>query len=306
MQKNIDNKVCSIPLLGLGGWVFGGHLWGDTKEEDSINTIKAALDFNINFIDTAPVYGNGRSENVIGKAIRKNRGKYLIATKCGLVSQGKAITHNLTPQSIIYECEQSLLRLKTDYIDIYQCHWPDSNTPIEESIQALNRLKEQGKIRFIGFSNYALDQLEQIKNLCDYQFLQYSYSLLARDIEKNILKFSRENEYSLLTYGSLGGGILTGKYVKEPYFKKADVRKFFYQYYKGEIFNQITEFLTQLHKINKPLNQIAINWVRQQRGVSCVLLGCRTPFQLEQNAQALDWNLTEPQIHFIQNQIINL
>ena len=303
--KKIPNTDLNISVISLGTWVFGGDNWNGVKEKDCIDAVTVALECGINLIDTAPIYGYGISEETIGKAIKGKRDKVIIATKCGLIGTGTNITNNLKPDSIKKEIEQSLKRLGTDYIDIYQCHWPDPNTPIEETMAEMNRLKKEGKIRYVGVSNFGVEILKQAKNSADIVTLQSHYSLLERLIEKEILPYCREKGIGIITYGSLGGGILSGKYKKPPSFKSFDARSFFYKYYQGEGFKKASEVVNILKEISvktkKPINQIALNWVWQKEGIASAIVGCRNAEQAKMNALSATWELSQEDIEKLDN-----
>lgn len=290
-----------ISQIALGTWAFSGDVWGKIREQDCIDAVHAALECGINLIDTAPIYGHGISEKIIGKAIKNCRDKFFIATKCGLRGRGKNIYHDLSPKSILNELNASLVRLKCDQIDLYQCHWPDPNTPIELTMETLIKLQTAGKIRYIGVSNFNGTLLKKSKTLANIVTLQSQYSLLNREIETDSLPVAIDQNVELIAYGPLAGGILTGKYKEPPKFQGPDARDFFYKYYSGTTFKKTRRFLDQLESLNKPLNQIAINWVRQQKGVAAVLCGCKNPQQVLQNTESLQWQLTDDQLTFIRN-----
>jgi aryl-alcohol dehydrogenase-like predicted oxidoreductase len=288
--KCSDLKISSI---ALGTWVFGGDVWGGASEKDCIDAVAAAIDHGINLIDTAPIYGYGQAESIVGKAIKGKRDKVIVATKCGLIGKGGLnITNNLTPESIQRELDESLSRLGTDYIDIYQCHWPDPNTPIEDTLEAMMRFKEAEKIRHIGVSNFDTALLKESIAVTEIVTLQNQYSMLVRDIEKDVLPFCKESNVGVISYGPLAGGILSGKYSTSTKFKGPDARSFFYKFYSGKAFEKTKRLLDSLKNIGQPLNQIAINWVRQQDGVASVIVGCRNAEQVEQNALAASWDLS--------------
>jgi len=299
--KNTDMQVSDI---GLGTWVFGGQNWGGSKERDCIKAVHAALDSGVNFIDTAPIYGFGRAEQIVGKAIKNKRDKVILATKCGLVWQGKNITHNLTAISIKKEIEDSLQRLRVDCIDLYQCHWPDPNTPINETMEVLNQLKEEGKIRHIGVSNFEKELFEQASQYTEIVSLQSQYSLLERSLEDEMIPYCRERNVGVIAYGVLGGGILSGKYKESPEYKGADVRSFFYKFYRGAEFERTHRLLLALQKINRSLNQIALNWVRKQKGMAVTLAGARNVQQAKDNIESTKWELSEEEMKFI-NSIVD-
>jgi aryl-alcohol dehydrogenase-like predicted oxidoreductase len=297
--KTIPNTDLKISSIALGTWVFGGDMWGGAKESDCMDAVSAAVDHGINLIDTAPIYGYGLAEDIVGRAIKGRRDKFLIATKCGLVGRGKNITNNLTPSSIKREVEESLRRLQIDAIDIYQCHWPDPRTPIEQTLKAMCKLKEQGKIKHIGVSNFDADLLREAVGFTQIVTLQNQYSLLERSIEESILPLTREKGVGVISYGPLAGGILSGKYNVQPGFKGMDARSFFYKYYQGQEFVKTKALLETLKGFGRPLNQIAINWVRQQKGVTSVIVGCRNARQVRQNVLSAAWELSEEQLQKI-------
>ncbi len=295
--RALSNTGEKISVLTLGTWVFsGGGTWGDVPVDQCVKTIYEAIDRGINVIDTAPFYGFGRSEEIVGKAIQPQRKKVLIATKCGLrMANGKIVT-DLTPEFIQEEIDNSLLRLKTDYIDLYQCHWPDANTPVERTMKKLAQLQAEGKVRFIGVSNFEPALIEQASKAASVVSLQSQYSMLDRSVEEGALTVCREKGIGFLAYGPLAGGILTGKYTSPPNLKKSDARSFFYQYYQGKKFERVLDLLKELKTMGHPLNQVALNWVKCQQGVTSILVGCRNPEQVEHNVGAADWNLTPEQL----------
>ncbi len=294
----------NISSMCLGTWAFGGHFWGGGKDQDAIDAVHAAIDLGVNCIDTAPIYSNGDSERLVGKATFDRRDKVFIATKCGLKLDGHEIKYNLSRSAILDEVEGSLRRLKTDYIDLYQCHWPDDETSFAETFGTLQELKLQGKIKHIGVSNYGVDRIKQASEFSLIETTQDQLSLLQRDIQDEILPFVNKTNMGVLAYGPLAGGILTGKYKQPPEFKDADARTLFYKYYQGEAFVKTSTLLKELQEFDRPLNQLAINWVRQQPGVLTVLIGCRTRAQVEDNVKALDWELSLKEMESI-NEIVS-
>ncbi|MDD5634320.1 MAG: aldo/keto reductase, partial [Candidatus Omnitrophica bacterium] len=210
--RKIGNSDLEVSVVALGTWVFGGDSWGVADDTMSVKVAEKAIEKGINFIDTAPVYGSGRSEEIVGKAIQNKRDKVFLATKCGLEQKGSSIRANLKKEFIRTEIENSLRRLKVEMIDLYQCHWPDPNTPVEETFGELNKLIKEGKIRYIGVSNFDKKVLEDACQQANIVSNQVQYSILERKIEKELVPFCKEKNISILSYGALGGGILTGKY----------------------------------------------------------------------------------------------
>ena len=297
--SKISGADIEISQIVLGTWVFSGTNWGGSKEEDCISAVHAALDHGLTTIDTAPIYGYGLAESIVGKALKGRRGQAVIATKCGLSGRGKGIYCDLRPSVILKEIDASLMRLQTDYIDIYQCHWPDENTPIEETLNCLNSLKDSGKIRHIGVSNFQKPLLEQALEHAEIRTLQSALSMLDRELKKEILPFCRQKGIGVLSYGTLGGGILSGKYQEPRDFPKDDARSFFYKFYAGEKFPRIKEFLQKAAVLGKPLNQTALNWARQQDGVTGVIAGCRNARQVMENIEAVSWELRDDELSLI-------
>ena len=295
--KTIPNTDLKVSTICLGTWVFGGDMWGGAKEQECINAVKASLESGINFIDTAPIYGAGVSEQIVGKAIKGMRDEIVLATKCGLLKRNGKIASDLSPESIEKEIGLSLKRLGVDCIDLYQCHWPDVNTPIEKTLDTLIKIKEQGKIKYIGISNFQGDVLRKASKHASIATNQVQYSMLERSIEKDALPYCCENNIGVMTYGGLAGGVLSGKYRTKPNFSSEDARGFFYnKWYSGEGFEKIQKILENFGAIGKPANQIAINWVRQQPGVTSVIVGCRNKNQAQQNAESAEWQLSGDQL----------
>ncbi|MFH1837653.1 MAG: aldo/keto reductase [Candidatus Omnitrophota bacterium] len=298
--RRIGNSDLEVSTVALGSWVFGGDGWGEADDAESIKVVQRALDLGINIIDTAPIYGDGRAEEVIGKALQGRRKNVIIATKCGLEKKGKGISIDLTAGFIREEIENSLRRLNIETIDLYQCHWPDPKTPYGETFGELKKLISEGKIRHIGVSNFDPAQIKKAISFAPVISDQVQYSLFDRNIEKELIPVCRENNVSILSYGSLGGGILTGKYRNPPSFGKGDVRSFFYKFYKEPFWGQARELVTILENISSkrgvPTSQSAINWVLAHEEVASCIVGCRTEGQLAQNVKSPEWSLNEEEI----------
>ncbi len=268
----------------------GWQLWGKVDDDQSIATIRAGLEAGINLIDTAPVYGDGHSEEVVGRALEGlKREDIVLATKCGRFT--------CETEKIRQELETSLKRLKTDYIDLYQVHWPDDKVPFEETFGELENMRKQGKIRYIGVSNFSVEQTEEASKYCQIVSTQPQYSLLVRDIEKDILPYCVEKNIGILSYGSIGAGALTGKFKEKPVFKEDDERASFYTFFQEQNWPKTKQMIDTLEEIaashGKPTVHAAINWVLKQKGISVALVGARTPEQVRMNAQAADWELTD-------------
>ncbi len=285
-----------VSRLVQGTWVTGGWAWGGSDEKESLLAILRALELGINFIDTAPVYGFGKSEEIAGRAIRQwGRDKTTLATKCGLEwDERRRIRRNSNPERIMQEAEDSLRRLGVDCIDLYQIHWPDLDVPFEKSMQALLKLKEQGKIRFLGLSNFSGEQAVECLRTGPIYSLQPPYNIFEREAEKEILPFCIDSEIPTLVYGGLCRGLLTGKFTGNETFPKGDLRrndpKFTRDHFK-KYADAVNEIRAVAAGYGKTPAQFALRWAIQQPGVTCVIAGARTAKQAEDNAGALGWEI---------------
>ena len=296
--RTLGSSTLNISVVSVGTWVYGGKNWGKVADNESIASIQKAIDLGINLIDTAPVYGDGHAEEIVGKAIKGNRDKVFIATKCGLQKKERTFVHDLSPAAIRKELEKSLARLHIDHIDLYQCHWPDPQTPIEATMEEMLKMQSEGKISTIGVSNFDQTLLEKALRVGRIVSLQIQYSLMERGVEENhLLEFCIKNGVGVMTYGSLGGGILTGKYKKQPTFPRKDARRFFYPFYSEQNWGKYHGFVEAIRKIaqekKKPVVEIALSWLIQRPGVTTALVGVRTVEQAEKNVQAIQGELSE-------------
>ncbi len=299
MEYRILGKTdLSVSTIGYGAWGIGGEpFWKTEGEENSTRSIEKAIDLGINFFDTAPVYGFGYSEELLGKALDSKRKDVIIATKCGLRwgrEELKAIEKRATRESILEEIDLSLKRLRTDCIDLYQVHWPDESTPIEETMDTLLQIQEAGKIRYIGVSNYSVDQMKESLKYGQIVSLQPMYSMLEREIEKEILPFCVENDIGIICYSPLASGVLTGKYNENTKFE--DWRgKGIIGNFTGDVFvshiKKVKEIAKIAQKHGKTTAQLAINWLLHQRGVTTAIVGVKNPNQVEQNTGAVGWDI---------------
>ncbi len=293
----ISGTEMNVSRIAQGTWAIGGWMWGGTDEKQSIRTIHAALDKGINLIDTAPVYGFGVSEEIVGKAIeeRGQRENVFIATKVGLEWHNGAVTRNSSPARIRKEVQDSLRRLRTDYIDIYQVHWPDLAVPIEETAGTMQALFREGLIRAIGVSNYSPQQMRLFMSVSELHTVQPPYNLFERQIERDVLPFVREDHLSAFAYGPLCRGLLTGTMRRDTKFTGDDLRlsdpKF-----QAPRFAQYLDAVQQLDNLAqqryaKNVMDIAVRWVLDQPGITAALWGARHPEELRAVAGALDWKL---------------
>jgi aryl-alcohol dehydrogenase-like predicted oxidoreductase len=318
------NLQCSV--ITFGAWAIGGWKWGGSNRSEAVKAIRAAYENGVTSIDTAPAYGQGLSEEIISEALQGiPRDKVQILTKYGLrwdVKEGEFYfkTHSndgkeldmyklSSPKSIFQECESSLRRLKTDYIDLYQAHWHDSSTPVSETMEAMIRLKEQGKIREAGVCNYSLALMKEAEETINLASNQVPFSMVLRDVEKEIVPYCIENKKSIIAYSPLQRGLLTGKIKPDHVFNEGDHRQELNYFSPGNIkrVNLVLDSLKQLAEIkNATLAQLVLRWTIEQTGITIALAGARNPKQAVENAKTADVKLSPEDIGFINTQVANL
>lgn len=298
----IKNSDLTVSRLCMGGCPMGGYGWGDVQEKDLIDAVHAALDAGVTMFDTADTYGLGKSEETLGKALGKHRKEVAIATKFGVrVENGKTFYDN-SKEWINKAVVQSLKRLGTDYIDLYQVHYRDEKTPISEVVDSLEKLKKEGKIRYYGLSNIHEKDLEELQKYAGtFVSFQDEYSLACRKNEKDLIELSDKLQMTPLTWGSLGQGILTGKYDKNCKFGSDDRRsREIYVNFHGEKLLKNLEIVEKLKEIakdeEKAIPAVAIRFILDYLPDSIVLAGIKNPTQLKGNCEAFGWKLNEEQI----------
>jgi aryl-alcohol dehydrogenase-like predicted oxidoreductase len=302
----VAGTALTVSRIGLGTWAIGGWMWGGSDETDSIATIHAAIDHGINLIDTAPVYGLGRSEEIVGKALAssRQRDRVVIATKAGLDWTDGQPFRNARHERIFAEVEASLKRLRTDYIDIYQVHWPDPLVPVEECAEAMLALLQQGKIRAIGVSNFTRLQMRAFRRVSRLHTVQPPYNLFERESEEEVLPYCFWHGITTLTYGPLCRGLLSGRMRSETVFSGDDQRKSDpkFQQPRYEQYLRAAAELDRFARENygKRVIHLALRWVLDQTGVSAALWGARRPSQLEPLAQVTEWTLGSDAIQEIE------
>jgi aryl-alcohol dehydrogenase-like predicted oxidoreductase len=296
-----ETEFVEIPATGLkvsrvalGTWAMGGWMWGGTDQRESIATIHAALSQGINLIDTAPVYGFGVSEEIVGAALSGVRTRVAIATKAGVEWRDGKIFRNATRARIMQEIDASLRRLRTDYIDIYHVHWPDPLVPIEETAEAMRLLYEQGKIRAIGVSNFSVAQIERFRQVAPLHVLQSPYNLFERAIEADILPYCRANHIVTLGYGALCRGLLSGRMRQDTKFEGDDLRRIDPKF-QAPLFAQYLGAVRQLEdlaqrRFQRRVIHLAVRWMLDQ-GISVALWGSRHPDQVEAALGVAGWSL---------------
>jgi aryl-alcohol dehydrogenase-like predicted oxidoreductase len=292
----IPETSIRISRVGLGTWAIGGWMWGGTDEEESINAISAAIDRGVNLIDTAPAYGFGRSEEIVGRAIADSgrRSRVLIATKAGLEWKDGKVFRNASRERIRREIGDSLRRLQTDYIDIYQVHWPDPLVSIEETAETMQTLFDQGKIRAIGVSNFSVAQIERFRRVAKLHVVQPPYNLFEREIEAELLPYCRQSGLATLTYGALCRGLLSGKLQEDAHFEGDDLRLTDPKFQPP----RYAQYLAAVRRLDqfagdnycKRVIHLAVRWILDQ-GATTALWGARHPGQLQPIDEVFGWSL---------------
>lgn len=314
--KHFKNAGADISALTVGTWGIAGAnsagvSWGDVDTKESIAAVRRMVENGVNMVDTAPIYGEGHSEEVVGQALKGIRDKVYLTTKFGSYINhftGTSV-RDCKYNTVEREIDESLKRLQTDYIDFYVMHWPDVNTPIEETMAAVNMLKEKGKIRFIGMSNSPKELIMEAQKYAKIDVIQPPFSMVNQT-ERELMEWAETQGIGTMTYGSLGAGILTGAIRECPEYDPKDMRLVFYPFFKEPTFSKIMELLKTLDAIaeehGKPVAQVSINWSTQKSFVSTALTGVNTPAQADENCSAFDWELTEEEIARIDNEIKRL
>lgn len=293
--RRLGQTDIQVSVIALGCWPFaGGAVWGEQDDDVSVATVHAALDAGINFFDTAEGYENGHSERVLGRGLKGRRGEAIIATKVS--------ASHLTRADVIKACEQSLVNLQTDYIDLYQIHWPNWQVPLVETVEALQQLKQQGKIRAIGVSNFGVQDLREMVTLSECTTDQLPYSLLWRVIEREIQPLCLEQNVGLICYSPLAQGLLTGRYATADdvpdglsrirlYANSRPMAQHSEPGCEAEVFAALKEVRRIADELGQPMATMALAWVKQQPGITSLLVGARKPEELHWNLPVLDLTL---------------
>lgn len=297
-KRKVGNTGLEVTPIAFGAWGIGGFpFWNVDDDVTSTRALKKAFECGITLFDTAPVYGLGHSEELIKKALSEHRDEIVIATKCGISWRSKDISgiyNDAKEKTILKEVDESLKRLGTDWIDVYQLHWPDPATPIEETMKTLASIKGMGKIKAIGVSNYSLKQLKEALKYTRVDSIQPKYNMLHRDIEKDLVPFCIEKDIAILPYSPLASGLLTGKYTEG--FKFDDWRGKF-KIAEGKEGRANFEKIKKLKKLadsyGVSLTNLAIRWTIEQPGITSALVGCNTPEHVVENIKALEMEFTD-------------
>jgi aryl-alcohol dehydrogenase-like predicted oxidoreductase len=322
--RQLGKSSIKASVITYGAWAIGGTMWGGSDEADAVAAIHASIDAGVTSIDTAPIYGYGKSEELVARAIAGKRDKVQIFTKFGLRwddtegeyffelnDDGKTtkIYRNAKKKSIIAECENSLKRLNTDHIDLYQCHWRDHTTELEETMEALAQLIKDGKILAAGVSNFTADEIEQSNKIVTIASDQPPYSMVLRDIEKDVLPFCLKNEVGVIVYSPLQRGLLTGKFKPDHKFAQGDHRAS-QPHFQPDYIKRVNEFLDKLkplaEKHETSLGNLVIAWTIKQPGITAALVGARDAAQAAENAKAANIKLTTDDLLAINKMLATL
>ncbi|QEH42831.1 aldo/keto reductase [Chitinophaga sp. XS-30] len=324
--RQLGQSDLQISAITFGAWAIGGWMWGGAERSDAIAAIRASVDEGVTSIDTAPIYGQGASEEIVGEALQGiSRDKVQILTKFGMTWEGNKGALAFKSQdnngkdidihkyagrdSVIKECEDSLRRLRTDYIDLYQIHWPDVTTPIEETFEAVLRLQEQGKIRAAGVCNYNVELMKQADKVISLASNQVPFSMVERSIEKELVPYCMEANKGILAYSPLQRGILTGKIKADHVFGEGDHRPST-RFYQPDNIARINAFLGLIKPLaeakNATLAQLVIRWTIDRPGITVALVGARNAGQATQNAEAIKIKLSPEEISFINKHLYAL
>ncbi len=275
-------------VLGLGCWAFGGSQWGYQDDSDSLAAMEAALRCGMNHFDTAEGYGNGRSERLIGKFLQGRRADIFLATK--------STPYDPVARAVRQRVDESLHRLCTDTIDLYYIHWPLKGKDLRPVMEALERARKEGKIRAIGVSNFSVEQMQQVSEVGHIDAHQLCYNLLWRFPERDVIPYCADNDIAVVTYSSIGQGILTGKFPREPKFQEGDSRAGMVLFDK-DVWPSVYDGVKRLGEIaaslNRPLEHLAIRWIAVQRGITSILVGARNATQVQQNAAAMQGDIPQ-------------
>jgi len=308
-RRRLGNTDLKLTTVGLGTWAMGGPWqfgWGPQNDDEAIAAIRKALELGINWIDTAPVYGLGHSEELIRKALEQTRMKPIIATKCGLLwNEKREKVPCLKAKSIREECDASLKRLNIGIIDLYQMHWPEPEEDIEQAWEEMAKLKDQGKVRYIGVSNFKVEQLKHIQKIAPVASFQPPYSMLHREVEDETLDYCARNNIGIVAYSPMQRGLLTGKFSQERLAGLAldDHRRQNPDFHEPK-FTATLHLVDKLQPIaernKKTLAQLAIAWVLRRKEVTAAIVGARRPSQIEETAPASDFKLSKEDIEEIE------
>ncbi len=326
LRNSTDADDLTLSVITFGAWAAGGWMWGGTERKVAVKAIQDSFDAGVTSIDTAPVYGQGLSEEIVGEAIKDiPRDKVQILTKYGMrwdLKEGDFAMHSkdnngkaidiykyASKESILKECEDSLKRLNTDYIDLYQIHWHDKTTPIQETMEAVESLIKQGKVRFAGVCNYTAELMQEAEKYINLASNQVPYSMLKRNIETETIPYCIENHKGILAYSPMERGLLTGK-IKPGHIFQPDDHRENLPFFKDENLLKINAFLDKIKPLaddkSVTLGQLVLRWTIEQPGITIALAGARNSEQAIQNAKSSDIEITKEEIQFINTALAGL
>jgi aryl-alcohol dehydrogenase-like predicted oxidoreductase len=324
--RKLGSSDLELSTITYGAFAIGGTMWGGNEKKDSIDSIHASIDHGVTTIDTAPFYGFGLSEEMIGEALKsQDRSKVQLLTKFGLVWDGSnngkgdfffdaddngkkvPVYKYSSKENVIKEIEESLKRLQTDYIDLLQIHWPDLTTPISETMEAVETLIQQGKIRAFGVSNYSIPQIQEAQKTVQIASNQVAYSMLNRKIETDLIPFTVAENIGIIAYSPMERGLLTGKYFTDSKLKENDHRNGYFGQFDLQKVKTLVEELSSLANAKHiSISQLVLRWTSLQKGIAVVLAGARNAEQAISNAKALDFDLSVSELEFINQAISKL
>lgn len=324
--RKLGNTDLELSTITYGAFAIGGNMWGGNEQKDSIESVRASIDHGVTTLDTAPFYGFGLSEEMIGQAIKGyDRSKIQLLSKFGLVwdgsNQGRGehffdaedagktipIYKYASKVNVIKEVEESLRRLQTDYIDLLQIHWPDNTTPIAETMEALDTLIQQGKIRAAGVSNYSVDQVKEAHQTLNIASNQVGYSMLNKGVEQDLVPYALDNNLGIIVYSPMERGLLTGKYFRDGKLKDNDHRNGYFQQFDLQKVEVFLKAITPLaNDKGATLSQLVLRWTSLQPAISVVLAGARNAEQAIANAKAMNIILTTDEINFINTELAKI
>ncbi len=300
-MRKLGSAGPEVSAVGFGAWAMGGRGWGAVDDDETVAAVQRSIELGSTFVDTAEVYGNGHSEELIGRALQGRRDEVFLATKVG--------GFDLSRAHIMEAIDNSLRRLRTDHVDLYQLHWPDDKTPVEESMAAMDDLVKAGKVRYVGVSNFDVPLLERCLSVRHVDSLQPVYSMLDRGIERDILPFCREHGIGTVVYSPMAKGLLTGKYSPDATFPAGDVRADD-PLFQGERFRRNLELVERLRGIAQAhgvtVAQVALNWTLQHPAVTVAIAGAKRPAQVEENVGGQGWQFSADELRQIQTWLDDL
>ncbi len=302
IYHDVKRLGIKVSALAAGTWGVGAAGWGEVNDSESIEAIRYMIDNGVNLVDTAPVYGLGHSEEIVCEAIKGYRDKIILVSKCGITRKkatgfGKdAPVRDSSKEMIIRQAEDSLRRIDTDYLDVLLIHWPDVNTPFEDTVEGLEQLKKDGKIRFAGICNFEADQIKEFYNLGGLDFAQYHFSMVENKWS-DILHEYHDKGIATMAYGPLGGGILTGAFRSLPDFAADDMRLNFYPFFKEPLFSKCQKLLEVMDEVaaahEVEVSQVAVNWACNHPDITTALCGVTKVKHARSNIEALNWDLSQ-------------